>query len=83
MKRPKTTQPGAGAKATGKRVDKDLSNPPPQKPNVKANVPPTDDSADEFDGIEVDESPDEFDGITLEKPGTDDDDEPILRLSDD
>ncbi len=81
-KRPKTTQPGSGAKATGKRADKGLSPPPPQKPNVKATAPPADDSADEFEGIEVDESPDEFDGSKFEKPGTDDD-EPILRLSDD
>jgi eukaryotic-like serine/threonine-protein kinase len=82
-KRPKTTQPAAAAKATGKQADKGLSAPPPQKPNVKATVPPADDSADEFEGIEVDESPHEFDGIKLEKPGTGDDDEPILRLSDD
>ncbi len=82
-KRPKTSQPAAGAKATGKRADKDQSAPPPQKPNVSATVPPADDSADEFAGIEVDESPDEFDASNLEKAGTDDEDDPILRLSDD
>jgi eukaryotic-like serine/threonine-protein kinase len=82
-KRPKTTRPAAGAKTTRKRDNKGQSAPPPQKPNVSATVPPADDSAAEFDGIEVDESPDEFDGITLDKPRTDDDDEPILRLSDD